>query len=647
MKKALIFVLVLTLLASTILTVNIPSVSASSVTASEWKYWDSATSRLYNAAPDETGAFSGKHFTIGSGSSGNGVTYYESIDGISTEPVWDIQNTKYICNYRVSVNTTKPVANFSFKVYIPNGTEKAKRLVYFTVAKKSGTSYANSNYGAMYFYITNEAAGEAYGAQSGNYAKITYDNPVAFSTDAWHQADIRIFTNTAGKIIYGMYMDDVLVSVIESTATEISHDDIGINQIYFNTAETTTLTPTTYIKDIKLSYEDYDSVYDPSQALSDVRFDSITVNETSNAVSATDYGIAADNFQSSSQSSSQYYSKTDSTFENVNYTTENGTLKTVLTPSASTAATHAAIQNFRHDLTDYFPDDSTKYMQMSYDVYIPEGTESTERCQSWNFGNETSATNKTKYKICSSVKDKKINIYVELIDSESASAEKDVLTEKAVDYTIDSNKWYRIIYLLKISNTADTEYSIDAEGFVMDLSTENTYKIYEANISLPKLAAGTNGIVLTQQRTDILTPKIADNTTVTTYYDNIISRISDTNFSEAYLNVSDLLPADSDYMFKIVLITAENTATARGRDADGNGSQKIVIAGYNEDGYMVKLVVSDDAANENTTVDTEKGIVEFKWDFSSYDTIKTLKAFMFDGISTCLPLAEAVEKSLE
>jgi len=90
----------------------------------------------------------------------------------------------------------------------------------------------------------------------------------------------------------------------------------------------------------------------------------------------------------------------------------------------------------------------------------------------------------------------------------------------------------------------------------------------------------------------------------------------------------------NDLIDPITLTVNNKAVTAKGLVLNGNGTQKVVIAGYNANGKLVKMAISDDSA----TIDATKGTVEFTYDFADYTDVKTVKAFMFDSISTAKPL---------
>lgn len=625
MKKIISFLTVFTMLVTLIATFNVTAVSAASSNLYSWDYFNTEDNSIYTSL-SESGVYGGKDFHAASTATGSGASYYESMTGVSDEPFLNIISSQYLCNYNSKVDFTKPVLTFNFKMCIPKDELNSVRSAYLSLAKKdSEGKYTNNTYGTVYFTLTS-SSGKAYGGAGGN-AENVYRTSAAVTGDVWHQMNICVFTNTEGQILYGMYMDGILVILCKSTATDISFDDIGVRQLYFNTAANT------YIKDISLDLEDFDPAYAPDvdeTYYSNVTFNTHTVDATSNAVNVPSYGTATTVFQTSSQSTAPY--KSGSVYQNVSYALEDEALRVTLTPSATASGTHAAIQNFRKDLTSYFPADTTKYMQMSYDVKNPAGSESALKEQKWAFGIDTAVTNTSVYNITSRMQDNKI--WFENVFSNSNPYDGDETTKKSVEYQAESDKWYRIITLLKITNSG-TDYIIHAEGYVMDIETDTMSKIYESDEVIPKLNDA-DGFVLTQTRTDIKTVKDADQTPVVTYYDNIISRIWDTDFSTYYRNVTDL-PADEECKFNIELNCIDGQAVARARDVDGITSQKLILAAYDADGKMVTIKVSND---ENIT-DVDKGIVELNLDTSAFTGITKLKAFMFDSIATCVPLTEA------
>lgn len=629
MKKFISLSLAIMMMVGVLTAVNFTSVYASTTEVCEWKYWDDTNQRMYN----NSGKTGSQYFYKTSSATGS-LTYYENGNGISTSPVLEL-NTSYFVTYpRTKINLgDKEVINFGWKAYVreEDFDSTIARQVNFTLAEAdSSNSYENDTYGTVYFTYVNKS-GKAYGGATKNATNVDTRASLTVTPDTWHQFNIRVFLNEANKITYGMYIDGRLLIVCKSTAKSVDLDKIGINTINFTGQKTT------YIKDLSLTLEDYDAIYEPDYsvvALSDVLFNSFSLNDsTAKDMSVPGYGVAAQIFQPATGGTSSYYCTDSSSrvFDNVDYALENDALKVTLTPSSSSNTTYAMIQYFQRDMTSYFPSNETKYMQMSYDVYIPAGTEDTTRRQVWQLGNNTGSKGSACYAIASAVKNNKLWFY------NDSTYTGDLLTKKSTTLDVSTDKWYRIIYLLKIENSDNAQYAIHTEGYVLDIAADTTYKIYEVDGTIPKAKAGTNGLTLCAQRMYAETPKATGSSTVETKYDNIISRISSTNFSEYYMNITDKLPTDENYVFDIDFAVNGTVATARGRDADGNGAQKILIAGYDASGRMVKCAVSD----STSIIDGKKGIVEFSWDFSGYSTITKIKAFMFESLTSCVPLAKA------
>lgn len=637
MKKIWSALLTAVMVLGLICSVGIMPVSAASVNLYEWKYWNPANSNLYTQ--ESGGKFSGRNFRFTSGT----VTYDETGNNISNEPVLDVKSTYFVCNFNEKLNFTKTILNFECKVYIPKGTETNDRRVTVRMGKKDADGkYTNNTYGELVFVI-HSSEGKTW-ATVKNTNVILAPTSLAVDADVWHQVNLRVFTNVSGHLIYGLYLDERLFAAYEASAANVSFDDVGLNQIVFDTAEkpeTAAAGPSTYVKDIRLDYEDYNPMFavnGEATILSNLLCNTVTVNSETRALSVPGYGSTGRPLVSATKSGSQYYDAENKVYQNVAYSLEKNALKVALTPSSTGTARHATIQIFYTDITEHFPVGQTKYLQMSYDICIPEGTESTERQQVWNLGNMTDTADNSKvacYNVTSSIKDGKVRFYT----GEKYSG--DILTEKTVPYDIKSGKWYRIIYLLKIDYTADAGYAMRTSGYVQDLETEQTKKIYQIDGNIPKYN-DVGGLTLTQQRTDQITPKMTEPTEVVTYYDNIISMVSSTDFSTHYGETEDLLPADSAYAFPLDFAAADSIATVRGRKADGGGAQKMLIAAYDKDGTLIDCAVSAAAADENTNIDSARGIVEFSWDYSAHSEQTTrLKAFMFDSLGTIRPLAPA------
>ncbi|MBR5517581.1 MAG: hypothetical protein IKV86_00970 [Clostridia bacterium] len=617
MKKVISLLIVFSIIVTLVATVGITSVSAATTNLYDWDYYNKEDGKLYSSL-SEDGKYGGKEFHVNADYvEKSTVTYYDKLENVSDDPFLNIISENFLCNFNTAVDMTKPVINFSFKMYIPTADLKNVRQVNLSLAKRDADgNYTNNTYGTVYLTMTS-SSGNAYGGASGNATNI-YRKSTAVTGDKWHQMNIRVYTHEEGKITFAMYMDGMLFIVCESAASDIRFDDIGVRQLFIKT------TANTYIKDMSLATEYYDTTLVPDADVlhySNVDFNTPHTILSTNGFQSTDNGTAKVFYQTSSQTTKPHY-YTGSVYQNMAYENEDGAMKITLTPSDTVNATHATIQNFQKNLTTYFPADTTKYMQMSYDVKVASGSESATRSQIWRLGNNTAA-NSSVYAIGSKMVDNKICFY-----QEGTYLGTD--TRKSITLDVESDKWYRIIKLLKITNSG-TNYLITTEGFVIDLETDISYKIYESYTEVPKATvveeAITDGIKLTQARTDITTLADTEKKSVVTYYDNIVSRIWDTDFSTYYSNMNDLIDP--------ITLTVNNKAvTAKGLVLNGNGTQKVVIAGYNANGKLVKMAISDDSA----TIDATKGTVEFTYDFADYTDVKTVKAFMFDSISTAKPL---------
>lgn len=267
MKKIISLLTIFALLFTMMASLNATTVLADPVNLYSFEHFKSSGSMLYTGYDGTTGKYSGEFFQIGGGATGTGVSYNESMTNVSNDPFLNIVSSKYIWNNAAAsgadgeVTFTKPVMNLNFKMYIPEANLASERSLTLMLAKKVANAdrqYNNSNYGSVYFTLTN-GNGKLYGGANTNTENIIRVGGKSVEGDMWHDMSIRVFTNVSGQLWIGMYMDNDLYIWCRSTATSISSDDIGIRQVIFNTSANT------YIKDIKVDFEDVDPAYLPDR----------------------------------------------------------------------------------------------------------------------------------------------------------------------------------------------------------------------------------------------------------------------------------------------------------------------------------------------------------------------------------------------
>ena len=464
------------------------------------------------------------------------------------------------------------------------------------------------------------------GYSSSNQKNVTTEvvtSGLALSTGEWHKVEIRAFTNN-NRLKYALYIDNCIVMISTATASEISAADFGLAKMTVGSAA-----GDTYIKDIKLGTEDYNPIYEPQAPLSNVPFNDITVTDAG-ALNSDKYGTLGTILQSSGQTSDHYK---DNNYANAKYTKENGVLKTELTPSETDSATHALIQNMRKSLTDYFASGQTKYMIMSYEVKIPSGTESSSRKQLWMLSNDSSGYVRS-FTLNSEIKNKAVRFYIDDV------ADEDMTGEKSLTCTIESDKWYRIIYLLAVTNN-DGKYNINVKGYAEDTAAEKTYQVYEASVAVNKPSDGTDFIGINQERTDVVTPAAAAGTKIATYYDNIKMSIFDTDLSSGFLGLESI---SERFAVANKIELGWNTAAKKAEitvKKPTEANPMVIVAAYDNDGVLTAFEVC-------TVSDSADGtMISGSADFGSYSNIKTIKAFMFDGAANIKPLAYSNEKTLK
>lgn len=630
MKKLLSLILTIVMLSTGILISGLP-VSAASNTMWEYKYFKAATETDTKNYIYSNADFTGQNFYV----AGDKLTYIEDgkIDGtaISDEAMFKISSGTITSWPKRNIDVSaKPVMNFSFNAYIPSGAQNVTREIQMQFAKQDTTKtgleqYNNNTYGLLSYYISKASDGKV-GYSSSNQKNVTTEvvtSGLALSTGEWHKVEIRAFTNN-NRLKYALYIDNCIVMISTATASEISAADFGLAKMTVGSAA-----GDTYIKDIKLGTEDYNPIYEPQAPLSNVPFNDITVTDAG-ALNSDKYGTLGTILQSSGQTSDHYK---DNNYANAKYTKENGVLKTELTPSETDSATHALIQNMRKSLTDYFASGQTKYMIMSYEVKIPSGTESSSRKQLWMLSNDSSGYVRS-FTLNSEIKNKAVRFYIDDV------ADEDMTGEKSLTCTIESDKWYRIIYVLAVTNN-DGKYNINAKGYAEDTAAEKTYQVYEASAAVNKPSDGTDFIGINQERTDVVTPAAAAGTKIATYYDNIKMSIFDTDLSSGFLgleSISDRFAAANK--IELGWNTAEKKAEVTVKKPT-EANPMVIVAAYDNDGVLTAFEVC-------TVSDSADGtMISGSADFGSYSNIKTIKAFMFDGAANIKPLAYSNEKTLK
>lgn len=264
MKKIISLLTIFALLFTMMASLNATTVLADTEPLYSFKYFKSSESKLYTGYDKSTEKYSGEFFQIGKDAKGAGVSL---MTDEKNDQFLNIVSSKYIWNNAAAngadgeVTFKKPVMNLNFKMYIPKADLASERSLTLMLAKKDASAtrqYNNSNYGSVYFTLTNPD-GKLYGGANTNTENIIRVGGKLVEGDMWHDMSIRVFINVSGQLWIGMYMDNDLYIWCRSTATSIRSDDIGIRQVIFNTSAKT------YIKDIKVDFEDVDPAYLPDR----------------------------------------------------------------------------------------------------------------------------------------------------------------------------------------------------------------------------------------------------------------------------------------------------------------------------------------------------------------------------------------------
>lgn len=630
MKKIISLLVVTAMVFSLAVSFNAASVSAFSSELHSWKYFDDETDNLYTSSD-----FSGKYFGYTGSTTAKNVSYgyVEGVSADEGESLLNVNSDIYTLQYNDAISFTKPVMNLSFKAYFP--TVEATRRVYLSLSKKTATDktvaignpeYWNTNYGNVYFTLNDESSKTWCGATE-NSVLVAQPKAYAVETGKWYNYSIRVYTHKYGEIYFAMFMNEELVGVVKSANADIKTDDIGIKQISMQMGS-----QDTYIKDIKLEMEDYDGAYAPMPAMeyfNTINFDDVEVTAKGrlNASSMGEHETLLQGSISSSNTSSHFYSS--GTFSNVtntvaDYADAENALKVELTPNSSSKTSYGMFQNSGVNVTSSFPSGKTVTFQYSYDVNIAKGSEANQRRAFFQLSRNSSNASELTYAFVSNIQDGKIWFNVSSNKANVVqTADADILGHN--EYAMETDKWYKITYLANITNASESAYEIVAEGFVTDLTTNKTEKIYQATTTLYKQTSGTDYLAYSGQR--YLLYANAGTEKVTTYFDNMTNRICEGRLTTNFLDLTVDSFNDIDYRIvnnNVVTVTGNYTAE----------TDKLIVAGYDKNNKVVKLSVGNEAA------DTTKGTVTHTWDFKEYPSICKVKAFMLNNLTDCVPLAD-------
>ena len=129
MKKVISLLTVFSIIVTLVATVGITSVSAATTNLYDWDYYNKEDGKLYSSL-SEDGKYGGKEFHVNADYVKNStVTYYDKWENVSDDPFLNIISENFLCNLNTAVDMTKPVINFSFKMYIPTADLKNLRQV--------------------------------------------------------------------------------------------------------------------------------------------------------------------------------------------------------------------------------------------------------------------------------------------------------------------------------------------------------------------------------------------------------------------------------------------------------------------------------------------------------------------------------------
>lgn len=538
-----------------------------------------------------------------------------------------------------------PLDNYTTLEYcmdmkIPEGEMPAAQTLMLRVgnatsASDTTLSAAGVN-GTYYFTVgTDGKAAVKFGDMNKNHGgviKRDVSEPVTFTKGGWNTVTFRISYDYANLRIYGgIYLGDTLLGYQEllMKAAYANPANSGIGQFNFNDSKSS---QTVYYRNIEVSYTDNPvttSAHIPA-ILHELNF-----NDGKTDVVVTDSSTATDIISPSLQrpinsiplthsKSTTYVGTTTYSFENKAGSTTDKVLN-INASKPSDVSSIRLVQNYQSDQKLLVLDKGDLVLEMSYDIYIPGGTESNERRQWYSIGTDSSSKLKSDIQIESRIVNNNVVFY---------TSAGDTLEKKSVPVTVASDTWTTVKYIVYITQDSGSLY-FTIHGVAGATGTAGTQG-FEGKAAIAK----NTGFVFTQQMLGVWLSSDDDAPAVTdTKYDNLFLKLwSDEDFNAAVTaaNPYAAMVSDADYQFPIDISCSSNVVTARGRDADGNGTQKMIIAIYDSNKNIV-AVYAPSAAN----VDAEKGIASFSKDVSSITNAAYAKAYMLDSLTGIVPLTQS------
>lgn len=498
-----------------------------------------------------------------------------------------------------------PVLNFSYKMYIPNDANKDKL--------RSLVIYPGYS-GAVCKPVVNFENGKVTVAQEGTALDLTsaYTKECTYSAGMWIPVQVKAYFKRGSTLSLGIYVGNELIfhGYTKKTLDDTSAAKIGISTIKWSSDYETINADsdqykfvTTYLDDIKISlltenqkpldntyitYFDYDSskdAGDPQLSGSNkivahpllgkyVKNSSFVHASSTNNVSpvaitdetATDHWMDFYSYDNRGTESEPDY-----------------ILSASVKPNAELDGTLEMVQNFRGNIETYTTQTEDCELVLSYDIFIPEGTEQNARIHTLSF-NGTASGNSNTYLISSKILGKKLSFDTEIADAD------DLLIKRSEEVDFTSGEWHTVTYLLKLHyNSTANSYDISIYGIY------NGERIFGNKVTMA-CAEGTSGAFrITQQKIRIFS--VAGGANFETKYDdlNLVYYPAENYYDNSTWR-------NANYAYPILLTNAgDGKVNAKAR-LEGYDDGVLIVAFYDNstDKKLISVKTVSDRSGENS-----------------------------------------------
>lgn len=579
----------------------------------------------------------------------NGITEYNIVQRDSGDKYFEFQSSYFGYNVRKTPTdfdtygqTNYPVMSIGYDIMIPSDdTYKAnRRFAAFPVGSGTADSYTT----AICTIMPSIENGKVF-AEVAEIKKPLYSTKLDYTYGEWLSFNVLTWVDDDQKMVVYVFANDKLLYVGKSSTASMGLSANDFNFGYYNAADgfgqvidkkatwengllagSNSILSTTAYDNIKvqllpesakidytvISYADCDVLAPISEKYKDNASDN-------NGVRTTVAKKASDLIAVTGEIETVFVHGGASTAETqYEIITEDNGRKAL---KASTTGYIIAPQNTRQSIAEFFRGGDKHTLIGSYEMKIPEESKEIKREVSFGLGMENTNGNGTsRVSMCSRIENGSIS-FETTSNSKGASTVKGA--ERSESRTIASDEWLTVTIVAEITQKTN--------GYEV-----NTYGIYDDEVIyvnehfIDNADNNGDGVVTDDLCSSQNYFMIGDSSTVTdtahvTYLDNFKLE-KDNNFDwtgidkNAWVNRKVELTLDADGNVDV---------DASKKEGSFPSGSILVVALYDAKGKVVEIIKS-------TEITEGKFIYEVP--ATKVATAKIIKAFVFDGITTAVPL---------